>query len=216
MKWSLNLVIARFSLVMLAVTSAVGQGIVSVTSDTQWHGSSVDNAYMNRQIADAAEQYKEYAPIPRIGFYDIGFPKDKIELQDMNGYAVLLVSALSQESNELPIKRAYVSVSGKDIELKKLKEIKIRNTELASQTVKTFGQYRVDALYLLPVHLRLGKGQLLIDFTKNRVGLKLAEFDGSVPDDLKRLPEMKPDDKKSFEDALKRFMKREYPGYYDN
>lgn len=204
------------ALVSFAVVSASGQATVSVMSDSQWHGDPVDNAYMNRLIADAAEKYKEYAPIPRISFYDIGYPRDKDEAAKMNGYAVLLVSALSQDPDELPLKRAYVHAGGKDFELKNLKAIKIRNTDTASQNVKTFGQYRVDALYLIPIHLRLQKGELLIDFNKNRDGMRLAKFDGTVPSDIKFLPDTMPDEKASFQDALEQFLKREYPGYLEN
>ena len=46
--------------------------------------------------------------------------------------------------------------------------------------------------------------------------MKLAEFDGALPADLKHLPGTKPVDNKHIEEALKRFMKREYPGYLEN
>ncbi len=205
-----------FALVLFAVISASGQATVSAMSDPQWHRDPVDNSYMNRLIADAAEKYKEYAPIPRISFYDIGYPKDVEEAVKMNGYAVLLISALSQDPDELPLKRAYVRAGGKDFDLKNLKVIKIRSTDTASQNVKTFGQYRVDALYLIPIHLRFQKGELLIDFNKNRDGMRLAKFDGTVPSDIKFLPDTMPDEKASFQDALEKFLKREYPGYLEN
>ena len=135
----------------LAVALFAQDATISVTSETQWHRNAIDNAHMNARITDAADQYKQYAPIPRIAFYDIGFPKDKAEFESLNGYGILLVCALSQDGDELPIKRAYVVSEGKQVDLIKLKEIFVKNPDLKSQTVGTFGQYRVDSLYLFPV-----------------------------------------------------------------
>lgn len=213
-KWIRNAIVGVLVIAASAAVSVIGQ-TVTVTSETRWHRSSVDNAYMNRHIAEVAEQYKEDAPIQRVGFYDIGYPMNDIEMRDMNGYAVLLVSALSQDADELPVKRAYVSVAGKEIELKLLKTISLKNTDLTSQTVKTFGQYRSDSLYLFPGKLRTQIGQVFIDFSKNKIGMKMTEFDGSTPDNLKHLHFINPINGKKFDDALTRFMRREYPGYLD-
>ena len=216
MKRSLKLIFFVASFAVFSTVAIHGQGTVSLITPEGWKKQPVDNAYMNKRVADAAEQYKEYAPIPRIAFYDIGYPKDGAEFTQMNGYAILLVSALSQNSEELPIKRTYVNSGGKEIELNKLKEIKIKNGDATSQTVKTFGEYRTDTLYLFPVYLRFRSGQLLTDYAKNRVGMKLAEFDGSKPPSLQSLPASVPTEKMLSDDVLLRFMKREYPGYLDN
>jgi len=135
-------------LLFFAASDGVGQ-IVSVMSDTIWHQTPVDNASMNKRIAEAAEQYKEYAPIPRIAFYDVGFPKDKLEFADLNGYGVLLISALSQDQTELPLKRVYVSVGGEEMDLTQYKQTLIKNSDAVSQISKTFGLYRVDNLLLV-------------------------------------------------------------------
>ena len=216
MRLSPNLIFFVASFAVFSTAAIHGQGNVSVTTPEGWKKQTVDNAYMNKRVADAAEQYKEYAPIPRIAFYDIGYPKDGAEFTKMNGYAILLVSALSQNNEELPIKRTYVSSGGKEIELKKLKEIKIKSGEATSQTVKTFGEYRTDTLYLFPIYLRFRSGQLMTDYAKNRVGMKLADFDGSKPPNLQNLPATVPAERKLSDDVLLRFLKREYPGYLDN
>ena len=196
-----------------AVSLFAQDGIVSVTSETSWHGNAVDNAFMNAQIADAAVQYKQYPPIARIAFYDIGYPKTKAEFEALNGYGILLVSALSQDGNELPIKRAYIASEGKQFDLVKLKEIFVKNPDLKSQAVKTVGQYRVDSLYLFPVYMRFQLAELLIDFTKNRTNMKLAAFDTSVPNNIKYLPTTRPKYGKANDEAMRIFLKREYPGY---
>ena len=48
-----------------------------------------------------------------MAIYDIGYPKDANEFRDLNGYALLLVAAVSQTKEELPIRRVYISVDGK-------------------------------------------------------------------------------------------------------
>jgi len=170
---------------------------------------------MNTQISDAAEKYKEYAPIPRIAFFDIGYPKNKVEYGELNGYGILLVSSMSQDASELPLKRVFFSSNGQDHELVFLKEFKTMLASNDSQTAKTFGLHRVDSLYLFPVYFRFQKGELKIDFSKNRDGMKLAEFDGEVPQTLRNLPTSKPLDAKVIDERLKIFLKREYPGYSD-
>mgnify|MGYP007037813686 CR=1 FL=1 len=120
-----------------AATTVVAQEkIATVTSESRWHRNAVDNAHMNRRIADAAEQYKEYAPIPRIAFYDIGFPKDQAEFEELNGYGILLVSALSQDASELPIKKVYAVVDGREFVLETIREISLKNNNLTSQVVR--------------------------------------------------------------------------------
>ena len=197
------------------VITIAAQDTTHIVSDAKWHRGAVDNAYMNRQIEQAAEEYKQYAPIVRIAFYDIGFPKDKAECEGLGGYGILLITALSQDGSELPVKRAYVASGGKEIELTKLNDLYIKVPTTDSQIVKTFGQYRVDSLYLFPVYARSLAGELRVDFSANRNGMKVAAFDGSTPDGLKFLPMTKPSVAKPGDAALTAFLKREYPAYSD-
>ncbi|MBS1792878.1 MAG: hypothetical protein JSS81_03430 [Acidobacteria bacterium] len=210
----IGLLFFTFSLFSATVVRAQN-ATATVSTDEQWHRNRVDNAYMNKQISDAAEQYKEYAPIPRIAFYDIGYPKDAAEFKELNGYGLLLVSALSQDRTELPLKKVYAMVDGRQIELRQIKQVLISVPAEESRTIKTFGSYRMDALYLFPVYLRMRKAELLVDFAANRNGLKLAVFDDDTPEILKDLPKTEPAANKNSDEAINRFMKREYPGYFD-
>src|SRR5262245_40478721 len=102
-------------LTLVGLSTVLAQNTTTLSSSEAWHKHAVDNADMNGRISDAAEQYKQYAPIPRIAFYDVGYPKNSEEFNTLNGYAILLISALSQNPDELPLKRAYVSASGKQV-----------------------------------------------------------------------------------------------------
>lgn len=189
---------------------------ITLQTDIRWHTDRVDNAYMNKQITDAAEQYKEYAPIPRIAFYDLAYPKDKAEFARLNGYGLLLISTSSQDENELPLKRVYVVENGKEIALKAFNETLIKETNAKSQIAKTFGLFRADSIFLFPIYLNSPSTELRIDFAKNRDGMRIASFDGIWPVELSGLNGIKPVESKTIDAHLKLFMKREYPGYFKN
>ena len=198
------------------VCSAAQNPTITLQTGSRWHTDRVDNAYMNKQISEAAEQYKEYAPIPRIAFYDLAFPKDKAEYARLNGYGLLLVSTTSQDENELPLKRVYVVENGKEIALKVIKETFIKEANTKSQVAKTFGLFRVDSIFLFPIYLNSASAELRIDFAKNRDGMRVASFDGIWPVELSGLNGKKPDEIRTIDDEMKLFMKREYPGYFKN
>src|SRR5688572_4235260 len=86
----------------LCVFEVIAQS-TTVVGPSTWHATPVDNERMNNRIASAAEQYKEYAPIPRIALYDIGYPMDAAEFTELNGHAILLISSMSQDPSELPL-----------------------------------------------------------------------------------------------------------------
>ena len=93
--------------------SARAQAPVHLESDAGWSHGSVSNGALDARLAAAARQYRSYAPVPRIAFFDLAYPKDSTEAAAMNGYAVLVVTAVVQDSTELPLPRVYVrSVSG--------------------------------------------------------------------------------------------------------
>lgn len=176
----------------------------------------VSPAEMNNRIRDSAIEYREYAPIPRILFYDMVSPANAQEYAELGGNAILLITALSQDRTELPLKRVFVSLGGKEIELKLISSVLSQQNDAKSQTVKTFGPFRVDALYLLPAYLRLEDADLLADFAKNRTGFKLATFSASESPSTD-YPVIKPSTEKApSEAALTRIIRREYPGFIKN
>ena len=56
---------------------------------------------MNRRIEDMTIEYAASAPIPRIVLYDIGFPNGEKEYAALDGNAVILFTAISQNREEL-------------------------------------------------------------------------------------------------------------------
>jgi hypothetical protein len=167
---------------------------------------------VSRRLEQAAIDHREYAPILRAAFPDTSIPP-KDEYEQWNGYALLLVTAVSQDSNELPLKRVYVRTSGKDIELKLIKLVWTNQSDLNSQVIKTYGPNRVDSLYLLPIYLLKGKGELLTDFAKNRNEFGLDTFPNTVVHDLDNMPATPPKQEPP-PAALKHMIDVSFPGLF--
>jgi hypothetical protein len=184
------------------------------TPGTTWRDKPATPERMNERIEGAADKYKAYAPIPRVVFYDIGYPRNNEELAALDGHAVLLITALSQERDELPLKRVYVSLEGQETNLTSLKSVLSEDVNSDGQPAKTFGRFRADELYLLPAYLRLKPADLLVDFARNKVGLKAASFGSAVSPEVAKLVIRPPAGRGPAVDALDVFIKREFPGFF--
>ena len=190
--------------------------VTHVVAEGGWRNEPVTPESMNQRLEEAAVQYAAHAPIPRIVLFDIGFPINEQEYAALDGNAVILFTAVSQTREELPLQRVYVLSEGKEVELKLVRvvlaELKTTNT----QSAKTFGRFRADALYLLPISLRAKNVDLLVDFQVNRSGFKLATLGPPLPDHLNRLISVKTSGAGPSQSALETFIKREYPTLVEN
>src|SRR5204863_3890962 len=109
-----------------------------------WANGAVTNTALDGRLSQAAIQYRSYAPVPRIAFYDIAFPKDCAEFTSMSGHAVLVVTAVVQDSTELPPARIYFGSGSGGTDLLRIGGVQ---SHVASADVRaTFGPFRVDAL----------------------------------------------------------------------
>lgn len=167
---------------------------------------------INRKIEQTAIDYQEYAPVPRGAINDISLPPES-EYQQMNGYALLLVIGFSQDKSELPFKRVYVRGDGKISELKLISVGWTNQSTSSDLVIKTLGPNRVDALYLLPIYLLKERGELLVDFAKNREGFRLSTFPNSTLPHIENMPIAEPKSEPS-PAALKHMIELSYPGLF--
>src|SRR5438093_61261 len=82
------------------VIHVVGPGLVlqaPLTADAMW-----------ARIREAASKYAEFAPVPRAAFFDITYPANRTEYDDLAGFGVLLVTVVTQDAAELPVPRVYL------------------------------------------------------------------------------------------------------------
>ena len=167
------------------------------------------------RIQEAATEYHEYAPVPRVVFYDIAYPADEAEAKRLKGCAVLLVTAISQDQAELPLRRVYVASENGPVKLALLASVSSVNSENNDPVGNTFGKYRSDSLYLLPLRLTFEKRELFADFAKNRDGFKLAELEGPSSLELKQWSGLPIEKEPPSEKSLLDFIQREYPGFVE-
>jgi hypothetical protein len=181
---------------------------------TEWRNKPATPERMSQRIEEAALKYQANAPIPRVVLYDIGYPRDDQEYAALDGHAVILITALAQEREELPLKRVYVLADGKEIELKLIKQVLSKQPSTSSPSTITFGAFRGDGLYLLPVYLRMKPANLMVDFARNKTGLQIATFGTPVSTEVSTLPIKAPTGSGPSNTVLDEFMKREYPSFF--
>ncbi len=180
-----------------------------------WRRSPATPESVRRRIEAAAERYASRTPVARIVLYDIGYPRDAREYAELDGHAVVLLTALSQERAELPIRRVYVAAGGREVELLLLKLVLSEEKTADGPAARAFGRYRADALYLLPVYLRTRAGELLADFDRNRTGVRVAAFGTPLPSTLSGLGIRPPTGAGPSADTLEEFIRREYPSFFE-
>ena len=182
-----------------------------VRERTRYSSEPVSSARMDRIIKESALSYKKYGAVAaRAGFHDIAFPKDSKEFHRLNGYGLLVVTAISQDSSEVPLRRVYVQGEHGQEVLQRLFSISSAVDPSDGAVARIFGPFRVDAMYLFPVHSRFKDSKLLTDFAQNRTGFHLATFPDRIPPALKALPKEKPTSIPPLEE-IRQFARREYP-----
>lgn len=189
--------------------SCVTQDILHLQTELKWSKSPSPLTTINKRIDTEAQKLPK---AHRVVYFDIAYPSSPHELIDLDRNAVLLVSAFSHNKRELPLKRVYVNSEGKTIELKIITfMLSIQNhTSLAA---KTFGQYRMDGIYLFPIYLKAKPGNIAADFAKNRDGFVFSEVAVSNMEKLEGLPLSPPSGKGPSPDILQKFIAREFPGF---
>lgn len=163
---------------------------------------------MTERIKKGAEYYAKNALVPRFAEMDFAFGANQDEYKKLNGYGVLYVSSLNQDSTEYPIKRVYFKSGNTVIELQKIIEIQVPTSDATIK--KVFGKNRVDYYYLIPYSETQLKNELLIDWSANRKDFVLGKFptDNKLDYDV---DDLKSTDNKTINSAsLDSFLKREF------
>jgi len=164
----------------------------------------------------AAEYQPKYGKIPRAAVYDIAYPSSTEEFVALNQQAVLLITAVTQDSTELPFDRVYLHVDGQaDKDLVVLSRY-FSKTEKDPIVRETIGQYREDLFCLVPVAPIISStGQLLLDFRTHRAGFVLEHFPLTPPEKFLAVGKNPhPTHVESvFQEALKALLEREFPDF---
>ena len=202
-------------LTLSTALSIAAQGQSTPTASApSWRTTPATPAGVNQRIEDAAVDNQDRAPIPRTVLYDIGYPASDEEFTALDGHAFVLLTALSQVRDELPLRRVFVLLEdGTETPLKQVKLVLSDQSAAGTLTAKVFGPYRSDSLYLLPVYLRLKPVELYVEFARGNSRLKVAKFGTGVSSAVSRLKIFPPTGVGPTEAMMNAFIKREFPGF---
>jgi hypothetical protein len=168
---------------------------------------------LDEQIKDVARtQQARGAPAARYGVYSIAWPKDAAERDQLVGFAVVMVTVITQTQQELPLQRVYlVPPDGNQMPLRQLNSWlgKIGPNTL---TYTQLGKFRQDAFYTIPGAAVRRDGEVRLDFAINRVGFVLIHLPTTAQDLGYKLEDPAPGAQPN-NAVLRDVIKREFPGF---
>jgi len=204
----------RLLIVALALFVATTADAQTLTRRPVSQGA-VTPADMTERLEKAAMRTKEQAPkgAARGSSIDFCWPASAEEYQAIGKYVLVLVSVVTQDAAELPLRRVYVTVNGEQTELAKLSSQR-RDVKKGSTTHPILGPYREDGFYVAPAGLMMRDGYLQADFAIRRSNFNLYKLPGTPPDFVKADNDPMPaKDAKPNMPALKALLTREYQGF---
>ncbi len=144
---------------------------------------------------------------------DFSWPADAGEYRKLAKHVLVLVSVVTQDAAELPLRRVYVDSNGKQTRLTRLSS-QLSSVAPGSTIFSVLGPYREDGFYLAPAGSMMADGYLQADFAKRRIGFNLYRLPGTPPDFIKDDSDPMPaKDARPETPALKAMLQREYKGF---
>ncbi|MDP1883648.1 MAG: hypothetical protein Q8K88_12315, partial [Bradyrhizobium sp.] len=143
----------------------------------------VTAAEMTGRLEKSAVRTAKSAPkgAARGSSVDFTWPADAEEYRKLAKHVLVLVSVVTQDAAELPLRRVYASVNGQDTELTRLSS-QLSGVRRDSVTFSVLGPYREDGFYLAPAGPMMADGHLQADFAVRRIGVNLYKLPGTPPD----------------------------------
>jgi hypothetical protein len=118
------------SLILLCMESTIAQNSVveknnSATSSNNpvWRQMPATPEEINKKIEKAALQAKDEGSISFSVYYNIAYPEDSSEYEALNGHAILMVTAISHNQEDLPLKSVCVQQDTERNELKLIRMV---------------------------------------------------------------------------------------------
>lgn len=150
-----------------------------VTKDAEVRHAPTTEDWILKTLEETASEIPANAFAPRIALADVTYPRSQRELDAMGGFALVLVTAVSHESGELPIAKVEI-VSGD--RSANLVEVTARKSLMPEgKAARAFGRYRVDAIYLMPVFATRNPGIVTVFLGRGALRLRVLEFPISSP-----------------------------------
>jgi hypothetical protein len=176
---------------------------------------AVTPADMTERLEKAALRTREQAPkgAARGSSIDFCWASSIEEYRAIGKYVLVLVSVVTQDAAELPLRRVYVTVNGEQTELVKLSSQR-RDVGKGSTTFSILGPFREDGFYVAPAGLMMSDGYLQADFAIRRNNFNLYKLPGTAPDFIEADKDPMPARAATPNmPALKALLTREYQGF---
>lgn len=175
----------------------------------------VTSAEMTERLEKSAVRTAKSAPkgAARGASVDFSWPADAEEYRKLAKHVLVLVSVVTQDAAELPLRRVYVDSNGKQTQLTRLSS---QRSSVARESLisSVLGPYREDGFYLAPAGAMMADGHLQADFAVRRIGFNLYRLPGTPPDFIKSDSDPMPaKDARPETPALKAMLQREYKGF---
>jgi hypothetical protein len=124
----------------------------------------------------------------------------------------MLLTVISQKSEELPLKRVYVQAGGSETPLQRLSTWR-SNVDSKLLAYERYGRYREDGFYLLPVGPMTREGMVIADFAADKVSLNVIKLP-SEPVLQRKFPQPDPaPDAKPEARALRDLIQRKFTSF---
>lgn len=205
----------RLLAVALALFLSAAAGDAQTLTKRPVSQGSVSPADMTERLEKSAVRTKEAAPqgAARGSAVDFSWPSSAEEYQAIGKYVLVLVSVVTQDAAELPLRRVYVNANGEQTELVRLGSQR-SGVQKASTMFSILGPFREDGFYVAPASLMMGEGYLQADFAVRRSQFNLYKLPGAPPDFVKADGDPVPaKDARPNLPALKAMLQREYRGF---
>jgi hypothetical protein len=208
---TLRLLFAAIFLAVLSVPASAGDiGHIVYEGLTTFGPSGL--AAIDKRIEVAAQDMNQTYPQggARYVANDLAYPRDDDEYYKLGKYAVVLISAVTQDAAELPLARVAIRNGATLTDLKLLASGR-RETAEGSVVREMYGRTRQDAFYLVPLDQVKRGATLECDFAANRQGFVIARLSEPPLGFIQADPGRKSGAEPSAA-VLQAFIAREFPG----
>jgi hypothetical protein len=140
----------RLAIVALALLASATSEAQTLVQRPVSQGA-VTPADMAERLEKSAARTRAQAPkgAARGSSIDFCWPSSVAEYQAIGKYVLVLVSVVTQDAAELPLRRVYVTVNGEQTELIRLSSQR-RDVGKGSTTFSILGPFREDGFYVAP------------------------------------------------------------------
>lgn len=204
----------RIAVVLLLLLLANGALAQIMSKPRPATRGAVSPADIAERLEKSAKETARIVPSAARGSAtDFAWPMSPEEYAATAKHVLVLVSVVTQDAAELPLRRVHIRAGGKDVELVRLSH-ELVGVAKGSRTFSVLGPYREDGFYLAPASAMMADGYLQADFATRRSDFNLYKLPVTAPDFIRsdKNPEPLPDSKPDLA-AVRAMIMREYKGF---